>query len=98
MRVGFPYYADIETYLASPPAAGLGWMWTAPDWWRGPDHRKAAKLGMTVLEYVTTISKLLGHSGVAVTARYLDHLTNHQAISALDSISLFPASSSLSSG
>ena len=25
---------------------------------------------------VTTISKLLGHSSVAVTARYLDHLTN----------------------
>jgi integrase/recombinase XerD len=40
---------------------------------------------------VTTISKLLGHSSVAVTARYLDHLTNRQAISALDSISLFPA-------
>jgi site-specific recombinase XerD len=33
---------------------------------------------------VTTISKLLGHSSVAVTARYLDHLTNGQAISALE--------------
>lgn len=31
----------------------------------------------------TVISKLLGHSSVAVTARYLDHLTNHQAIAAL---------------
>jgi integrase len=29
------------------------------------------------------ISKLLGHSSVAVTARYLDHLTNHQAVTAL---------------
>jgi integrase len=28
---------------------------------------------------VTVISKLLGHSSVAVTARYLDHLTNAQA-------------------
>lgn len=33
---------------------------------------------------VTTISKLLGHSSVAVTARYLDHLTNGQAVSALE--------------
>jgi integrase/recombinase XerC len=32
---------------------------------------------------VTTISKLLGHSGIAVTARYLDHLTNAQAVTAL---------------
>jgi hypothetical protein len=31
---------------------------------------------------VTTISKLLGHSSVAVTARYLDHLTNGQAVAA----------------
>jgi len=29
------------------------------------------------------ISKLLGHSSVSVTARYLDHLTNAQAVSAL---------------
>ena len=32
---------------------------------------------------ITTISKLLGHSSVAITARYLDHLTNHQAVMAL---------------
>jgi site-specific recombinase XerD len=37
---------------------------------------------------VTTISKLLGHSSVAVTARYLDHLTNAQAIEALAAIEL----------
>lgn len=32
---------------------------------------------------VGTISKLLGHSSVAVTARYLDHLTNAQAVDEL---------------
>jgi hypothetical protein len=32
---------------------------------------------------VTVISALLGHSSVAVTARYLNHLTNHQAVTAL---------------
>ncbi|SRR6266536_3281257 len=37
---------------------------------------------------VTTISKLLGHSSVAVTARYLDHLTNGQAVTALAAASL----------
>lgn len=39
---------------------------------------------------VTTISKLLGHSTIAVTARYLDHLTNAQAIEALAGIELPP--------
>jgi len=37
---------------------------------------------------VVTISKLLGHSSVAVTNRYLDHLSNHQAISALAAVEL----------
>lgn len=37
---------------------------------------------------VVTISKLLGHSSVAVTARYLDHLTNGQAIEALEALDL----------
>jgi integrase/recombinase XerD len=37
---------------------------------------------------VTVISKLLGHSSVAVTARYLDHLTNAQAVNALASVGL----------
>jgi integrase len=32
---------------------------------------------------VTVISALLGHSSVAVTARYQNHLTNHQAVTAL---------------
>jgi hypothetical protein len=36
------------------------------------------------------ISKLLGHSSVAVTARYLDHLTNGQAVSALETADLPP--------
>jgi site-specific recombinase XerD len=33
---------------------------------------------------VTEISKLLGHSSIRVTARYLDHLTNGAAIEALE--------------
>jgi integrase/recombinase XerC len=37
---------------------------------------------------VTVISKLLGHSSVAVTARYLDHLTNGQAVTALQAVQL----------
>ena len=37
---------------------------------------------------VTTISKLLGHSSIAVTHRYLSHLTNEEAIRALESIDL----------
>jgi site-specific recombinase XerD len=37
---------------------------------------------------VVTISKLLGHSSIAVTARYLDHLTNDQAIEKLQTIDL----------
>jgi site-specific recombinase XerD len=41
-------------------------------------------------EPVTTISKLLGHSSIAVTARYLDHLTNDQAVAALAAIELPP--------
>ena len=37
---------------------------------------------------VTTISKLLGHSSIAVTARYLDHLSNGQAVAALEAVNL----------
>jgi site-specific recombinase XerD len=37
---------------------------------------------------ITVISKLLGHSSIAVTARYLDHLTNGQAVDALQSVDL----------
>jgi len=39
---------------------------------------------------VVTISKLLGHSSIAVTSRYLDHLTNAQAVEALAAIELPP--------
>jgi len=39
---------------------------------------------------VVTISKLLGHSSIAVTSRYLDHLTNDQAIAVLAGIDLPP--------
>ncbi len=37
---------------------------------------------------VSKISKLLGHSSIAVTSRYLDHLTNEQAITALEEADL----------
>lgn len=37
---------------------------------------------------VTVISKLLGHSSVAVTARYLDHMTNAQAVDYLAGVDL----------
>jgi integrase/recombinase XerD len=37
---------------------------------------------------VVTISKLLGHSSIAVTSRYLDHLTNDQAVAALAAVDL----------
>jgi hypothetical protein len=32
--------------------------------------------------------KLLGHSSTAVTSRYLDHLTNAQAVTALEAVEL----------
>jgi site-specific recombinase XerD len=37
---------------------------------------------------VTVISKLLGHSSVSVTARYLDHLSNGQAVAVLEGVTL----------
>jgi site-specific recombinase XerD len=37
---------------------------------------------------VTVISKLLGHSSIAVTSRYLDHLSNAAAIEALEAVEL----------
>jgi site-specific recombinase XerD len=39
---------------------------------------------------IAVISKLLGHSSIAVTTRYLDHLTNDQAIAELQTIKLPP--------
>lgn len=46
------------------------------------DELRAA--GMDVVQ----ISKLLGHSSIAVTSRYLDHLTNAQAVAALEAVDL----------
>ena len=43
---------------------------------------------------VSVISALLGHSSIAVTARYLNHLTNHQAVSALEAVDLPPLETS----
>lgn len=37
---------------------------------------------------VSVISDLMGHSSIAVTARYLKHLTNHQAITVLEQVKL----------
>lgn len=37
---------------------------------------------------IVTISKLLGHSSIAVTARYLDHLTNDEAGKRLQQVNL----------
>lgn len=42
------------------------------------------------VDVVIIISKLLGHSSIAVTSRYLDKLTNHQAVSALEGVNLLP--------
>jgi integrase len=39
---------------------------------------------------VVVISKLLGHSSIAVTSRYLDHLTNDRAVAVLEGIDLPP--------
>ena len=39
---------------------------------------------------VSVISDLLGHSSIAVTARYLKHLTNGQAVRALQDVDLPP--------
>jgi integrase/recombinase XerD len=53
----------------------------------GLRHTFAAELDAAG-QPTTVISKLLGHSSVAVTARYLDHLTNAQAVSALEAVEL----------
>lgn len=52
-------------------------------------HTYAVELEMAGTP-VTVISKLLGHSSVAVTSRYLDHLTNAQAGAVLDTTDLPP--------
>lgn len=39
---------------------------------------------------ISVISKLLGHSSPQTTARYLDHLSNGQAVAALGSVELPP--------
>ena len=53
----------------------------------GLRHTYAAELEMSGMP-VSRISKLLGHSSIAVTSRYLDHLTNGQAITALEEADL----------
>lgn len=53
----------------------------------GLRHTYAVELEQAGLP-VSKISKLLGHSSIAVTSRYLDHLSNDQAVAALDDIDL----------
>lgn len=55
----------------------------------GLRHSYAVELRKAGMD-VAAISRLLGHSSVAVTARYLDHLTNDVAGRALMAISLPP--------
>lgn len=55
----------------------------------GLRHSYAVELRKAGMD-VAAISKLLGHSSVAVTARYLDHLTNDEAGRALAAITLPP--------
>ena len=69
------------TASASGPASTSASTRTAcgtrsPSSWSAPACRSA------------TISKLLGHSSIAVTSRYLDHLTNAAAIEALEAVEL----------
>jgi site-specific recombinase XerD len=40
--------------------------------------------------HISVISKLLGHKSIATTARYLDHLTNNEAVQALQTADLPP--------
>lgn len=53
----------------------------------GLRHTYAVELQAEGL-HISVISKLLGHSSIAVTARYLDHMTNKHAIDALQGLHL----------
>jgi site-specific recombinase XerD len=53
----------------------------------GMRHTFAGELRAAGMD-VVAISKLLGHSSIAVTNRYLDHLTNDRAVAALEAVEL----------
>lgn len=54
---------------------------------RGLMHTYAVKLERLGVP-VSQISELLGHSSIAVTSRYLDHLSNAAAVEALEAVEL----------
>lgn len=58
----------------------------------GLRHTFAAELEASGVP-VSVISKLLGHHSIATTSRYLDHLTNRQAVAALAAVELPPLAS-----
>jgi hypothetical protein len=44
----------LDAYRASPPAAGLLWLWELPGWWTPADTTMTAELGLTAAEYTAT--------------------------------------------
>jgi len=65
-------------YLASPPAAALGWLWRLPDWWMQADTLEVVALGLTVAEY-------------AARAAARHHAAERAAIAAMEAAELPPA-------
>jgi site-specific recombinase XerD len=84
---GDPVYAQYVRLLLHRLAAGAGVDKRVHP--HGFRHTFAVELERAGVP-VTVIAKLLGHSSVAVTSRYLDHLTNRQAVSVLEGVKLPP--------
>ena len=82
---GHPVYAQYVRLLLHRLAAATGIEKRVhPHGFRHTFAFELEKAGVPV----TVISKLLGHSSVAVTSRYLDHLTNRQAVTVLENVTL----------
>ena len=84
---GGPVYAQYVRLLLQRLAAGAGIEKRVHP--HGLRHTFAVELDAAGTS-LSVISKLLGHGSVPTTARYLDHLTNGQAIAALGNIDLPP--------